>query len=131
MARNNCYIVSDDYMVVERFKSFCESQGVSYDVYTPSEWEMKMGSEDTSLAGGHNTVQGQSSNVIPFPGAKVHGKVQTINELESVAIENAIHEFHGNLTEASKALGIGRATLYRKVKQYGIDPNTARRKRAA
>ena len=62
------------------------------------------------------------SNVIPFPGPKANnelkGKVQTINELESIAIENAIYEYNGNLTEAAKALGIGRATLYRKVKQY-------------
>jgi hypothetical protein len=28
-------------------------------------------------------------------------------------------------------LGIGRATLYRKVKQYNIDPSAARKKKAA
>ncbi len=39
--------------------------------------------------------------------------------------------FKGNLTEAAKALGIGRATLYRKVKQYNIDPSAARKKKAA
>ena len=76
---------------------------------------------------------GENKNVIPFPGAQGNdsGKVQTINELESVAIENAIHQYKGNLTEAAKALGIGRATLYRKVKQYNIDTSIARRKRAA
>ncbi|MCH2535615.1 MAG: hypothetical protein MK008_14325 [Bdellovibrionales bacterium] len=42
-----------------------------------------------------------------------------------------MNEFNGNLTEAAKALGIGRATLYRKVKQYSIDPTMARKKRAA
>ena len=54
-----------------------------------------------------------------------------MNELEAKAIENAIAQFRGNLTEAAKALGIGRATLYRKVKQYQIDPSMARKKRAA
>ncbi len=54
-----------------------------------------------------------------------------MDELESKAIENAIMQFKGNLTEAAKALGIGRATLYRKVKQYQIDPNSARKRRAA
>ena len=43
----------------------------------------------------------------------------------------AIHAYRGNLTEAAKALGIGRATLYRKVKLYNIDPASARRKKAA
>jgi len=31
-------------------------------------------------------------------------KFARLNELESIAIENAIHEFGGNLTEAAKKL---------------------------
>ena len=73
---------------------------------------------------------------MPFPGNRMiqntaNNSVQTINELESVAIKRAIHEYRGNLTEAAKALGIGRATLYRKVKQYNIDPSEARNKKRA
>ena len=75
------------------------------------------------------------ATIIPFPGSHATnveisqggGKVKTINELESMAIENAIFEYNGNLTETAKALGIGRATLYRKVKQYSIDPSAARK----
>ena len=82
--------------------------------------------------GSKSDFRATASNVIPFPtaGGKLK-KVKTINELESVAIENAIHEYRGNLTEAAKALGIGRATLYRKVKQYEIDTALARRKKSA
>jgi transcriptional regulator of acetoin/glycerol metabolism len=58
-------------------------------------------------------------------------RVQKIDELEAKAIENAIAQYKGNLTEAAKALGIGRATLYRKVKQYQIDPSLARKRKAA
>jgi len=47
--------------------------------------------------------------------------VTTIESLEVEAIKNAITAYGGNLTETAKALGIGRATLYRKVKQYAID----------
>jgi DNA-binding NtrC family response regulator len=54
-----------------------------------------------------------------------------MEELEAQAIENAIVQYKGNLTEAAKALGIGRATLYRKVKQYHIDPSAARKKKVA
>ena len=35
-------------------------------------------------------------------------------------IEKAIRHFDGNITQASKALGIGRNTLYDKIKKYGI-----------
>jgi DNA-binding NtrC family response regulator len=56
-------------------------------------------------------------------------KVQKMEDMEAKAIEAAIFQFRGNLTEAAKALGIGRATLYRKVKQYHIDPSQARRRK--
>ena len=52
-----------------------------------------------------------------------------MDDIEAKAIENAIVQYKGNLTEAAKALGIGRATLYRKVKQYRIDPSMARKKK--
>ena len=83
------------------------------------------------MASGTSPV-GDGGKVLQFPNnVEKDGSVATINDLESKAIENAIHTFRGNLTEAAKALGIGRATLYRKVKQYNIDPSSARKKRAA
>jgi transcriptional regulator of acetoin/glycerol metabolism len=92
--------------------------------------------EVPSLVPGSSAVE--SAKVLPFPGtpgyispADNKRSVATINQLESAAIENAIAAFKGNLTEAAKALGIGRATLYRKVKQYNIDPSAARKKKAA
>ena len=47
--------------------------------------------------------------------------------IEANAIEDAIYKCKGNLTEAAKALGIGRATMYRKLKQYKIDPTASRK----
>lgn len=40
---------------------------------------------------------------------------------------DALKLFHGNLTEASKYLGIGRRTLYMRIKRYGIDVETIRK----
>lgn len=140
MVRSTVYIVSDDSNVIQRTRAFCQSQGLEVQVYSPDEWKTKMNKDEGQLATGNQNFQ-TDSNVIPFPSHKVSeshvtlsqggGRVKTINELESIAIENAINEFNGNLTEAAKALGIGRATLYRKVKQYSIDPTMARKKRAA
>jgi sigma-54 dependent transcriptional regulator, acetoin dehydrogenase operon transcriptional activator AcoR len=39
---------------------------------------------------------------------------------ERVAIEAALAEARGNLTDAAKRLGIARSTLYRKLEEYGI-----------
>lgn len=44
----------------------------------------------------------------------------TLNQLEAQAIEKTIKKHNRNLTEAAKELGIGRATLYRKMKEFGL-----------
>ena len=49
--------------------------------------------------------------------------VTTLAELEKQAILNAIRTLNGDKLQAAKLLGIGKTTLYRKLKEYGIaDP---------
>jgi two-component system response regulator HydG len=56
----------------------------------------------------------------PEPGALA---VKTLAELEREAILGAIRTLHGDKLQAAKLLGIGKTTLYRKLKEYGIaDP---------
>ena len=43
-----------------------------------------------------------------------------IDDLEKQAIINALNKCNRNLTKASKELGMGRSTLYRKMQKYGI-----------
>ncbi len=43
------------------------------------------------------------------------------DDLEKAAILKALDLHEGNLSKASKELGIGRTTLYRKISKYGID----------
>jgi transcriptional regulator with PAS, ATPase and Fis domain len=47
-------------------------------------------------------------------------KVLPLNLVEQYAIENAIRRCRGDVLSAAKKLGIGQATLYRKIKKYGI-----------
>lgn len=143
MVRSSFIVVSDDQALIQKAQQFGQMHGVTVQVMSPEQWESTTSrptGEVPSLVPGHNSVEG--AKVLPFPGTQVGGgggtfsadprrSVATINQLESVAIENAIAAFKGNLTEAAKALGIGRATLYRKVKQYNIDPSSARKKKAA
>ena len=50
-------------------------------------------------------------------------EVRTLADLEREAILGAIRTLHGDKLQAAKLLGIGKTTLYRKLKEYGIgDP---------
>ena len=44
----------------------------------------------------------------------------TLAELERWAVQRALRDTDGRLTEAAKTLGIGRTTLYRKIEKYGL-----------
>jgi two-component system response regulator HydG len=45
--------------------------------------------------------------------------ITPLDQLEKQAILNAIHVLHGDKLEAAHRLGIGKTTLYRKLKEYG------------
>ncbi|MBN1781391.1 sigma-54-dependent Fis family transcriptional regulator [bacterium] len=45
----------------------------------------------------------------------------TIQELEKQQMEKALELYKNNRRQAAKALGIGERTLYRKLKEYGLD----------
>jgi DNA-binding NtrC family response regulator len=48
-------------------------------------------------------------------------RITTLVEMERQAILQAIDQLHGDKLEAAKLLGIGKTTLYRKLKEYGAD----------
>lgn len=144
MPKSNVFIVCDEGESTERAKGLLSGSGFTVASYTTSQWRdglanpnfvVEIGGTPSLVSGGGSPSEPRHlGNVVAFPGMQVPGmdpKVPTMDELESKAIQNAIQQFRGNLTEAAKALGIGRATLYRKVKQYSIDPSQARRRRAA
>ena len=45
----------------------------------------------------------------------------SLEEAERQAIVRAVQEVHGNLTQAARALGVSRSTLYRKVERYRLE----------
>lgn len=45
----------------------------------------------------------------------------TLDEIEKSAILKTIQELNGNIAAAAKVLGIGRSTMYRKMKKYNIE----------
>ena len=143
MSRTVMIVVSDNQETIENAKKYWENHDVTVQAYSSSQWRdgldnaffrQQLVAGVPSLISGNSPVTTESTgggNLIQFPTptAQIAG-VQKMEEMEAHAIENAIAQYKGNLTEAAKALGIGRATLYRKVKQYHIDPSAARKKKA-
>ncbi len=52
--------------------------------------------------------------------AAVVARGGSLADIERAAIEEALRATGGNLSEVTRRLGIGRATLYRRLKKYGI-----------
>lgn len=68
-------------------------------------------------------VNGFAGNGTAGNGANGGPVVRTLAEIERETILDAIRLLHGDKLQAAKLLGIGKTTLYRKLKEYGIaDP---------
>lgn len=61
----------------------------------------------------HLGLQARSKNRNKYNGG-------TLREIEQKVIADTLAKLSGNMAQAAKSLGISRATLYRKVKDYGI-----------
>jgi two-component system, NtrC family, response regulator HydG len=64
----------------------------------------------------------KSTDFLPDMGssAKEEKSAISIQEVEKEAIDKAIRKHNGNLSQAAQELGLGRSTLYRKMKKYGL-----------
>ena len=54
------------------------------------------------------------------------GEIRALAEMEEEIIRLAIGHYNGQMSEVARRLGIGRSTLYRKLKEMGIDPELQR-----
>jgi DNA-binding NtrC family response regulator len=54
-----------------------------------------------------------------------HGDVRNFDALEEEVIRFALDHYRGRMSEVARRLGIGRSTLYRKLKDYGIESHDA------
>ena len=49
------------------------------------------------------------------------GEVRTLEDIERDLLRYAIAHYRGNMTEVARRVGIGRSTLYRRIKELGLD----------
>ena len=56
-----------------------------------------------------------------LPALDSSGEVRSLADVELDMIKFAIELYDGQMSEVARRLGIGRSTLYRKLKEYGLD----------
>ena len=54
------------------------------------------------------------------------GHLRTLEDIERDLIEFAIQTYNGHMSEVARRLGIGRSTLYRKVREHALDVDQVR-----
>lgn len=60
-----------------------------------------------------------------IPALDQSGNVRALEEIEADMIRLAIGRYRGHMTEIAKKLGIGRSTLYRKMREFGLEAHTS------
>jgi len=76
-------------------------------------------------------VPGVTSHTGPAEDAPVaifdgEGELRTLDEIERDLIQFAIEVYSGHMSEVARRLGIGRSTLYRKVREHDLDVEHSR-----
>ena len=71
----------------------------------------------------HHVRRGRLSSR-PYPPPSGH--LRPLDEIERDLIQYAIDTYAGHMSEVARRLGIGRSTLYRKVRAHDLDVKQAR-----
>ena len=74
---------------------------------------------DEPLANGLAPIDSAEQRGKPTP-TSLEEMPMGLEEIERWAVKRALRDSDGRVTEAAKALGIGRTTLYRKLEKYGL-----------
>ena len=65
------------------------------------------------------TLDKRDPNLLPLIDDS--GDVRKLEEIEADAIRFALNHYHGQMSQMARKLGIGRSTLYRKMKEIGVE----------
>ncbi len=64
-------------------------------------------------------IETRDPHVLPLLSG--NGEMRKLGELEKETIRFALSHYRGQMSEIARRLGIGRSTLYRKMKEYGLE----------
>jgi DNA-binding NtrC family response regulator len=79
---------------------------------------MPLSRHDAPVRGGTMT---SATSPYALLGVDAAGHMRKLEEIESEIIRMAISRYDGHMSEVARRLGIGRSTLYRKLKELGLE----------
>ena len=65
---------------------------------------------------------GNGDSALGIPAVTDAGEIRSLEEMEADMIRLALGRYRGHMTEVAKRLKIGRSTLYRKMREFGLEP---------
>ncbi len=89
-------------------------------VVSPAEMTTPVHVETRSDIISHDTAYPQE-NLHSTNLTTEEGEIKELDDIEAEMIRFAVELYNGNLSEVAKRLGIGRSTLYRRLKELGIE----------
>lgn len=67
------------------------------------------------------STSGNGRDGLGIPALNDRGDVRPLEDIEADMIRLAIGRYRGHMTEIARKLGIGRSTLYRKMREFGLE----------
>jgi DNA-binding NtrC family response regulator len=64
---------------------------------------------------------GSGKRALGIPAIADNGEIRSLESMEADMIRLALGRYRGHMTEVAKRLGIGRSTLYRKMREFGLE----------
>ena len=127
MSSSKIIIESDDELAIKKAKKWGTSNGFEVVVNGSTE-NGEARDEAVELPEGASTVLTYqlADNIVNIP-SNDSGDIVKLHDVTRVALETALKKTNGNIMATSKALGMGRATVYRKIRIYNIDKSFYRR----
>lgn len=108
-------LAEGDELTVTEFPQIAAYVG-GYDVRVPS---LPAPQTEAPRASEIVRVEIRDPNVLPLLAD--NGEMRKLDEIEAQALRFALTHYRGQMSEIARRLGIGRSTLYRKMKEYGFD----------
>ncbi len=84
-----------------------------------------LGAEDTIPQTVEIGVAGNGKGSLGIPAVDEKGEIRSLEAMEADMIRLALGRYRGHMTEVAKRLNIGRSTLYRKMRDYGLEERIA------